>query len=241
MRCERCGQDIKENLTFCSKCGHSFNKPSQKRSSVVPAIVSAVIVVIVVGTALFAFLPKEGVNRSQKKDRTETIKQEEVSEDTQKSESQENDEIYTVIEEPKYDALEIRKHNLHIEYPEHFIQEKSDDENIILSLKDPNGVAALEFMVFETGQKVLTSEVLSKLKNEIYNDDGMKVLDEVSDDSRFMQKSRYKNSIIYSYGISTDTEICMFAFSYAEFEAHVYEKYFEHISDKFYKIDDVTK
>lgn len=241
MRCERCGQEVRENLNFCSKCGHSFNKPSHKRSSIVPAIVSAVIVVIIAGAALFMFLPKEGANRSQRKDRTENIKQEEASEKTQQSESLENDEIYTVIEEPKYDAIEIHKHNLHIEYPEHFIQEKSDNENIILSLKDPNGVATLEFMIFETGHKVLTSEVLSMLKTEIYSDDAMRLLDEVSDDNAFMQKYRYKNSIIYSYGMSTDADICLFAFAYAEFEAHVYEKYFEHISEKFYKIDDITK
>lgn len=144
----------------------------------------------------------------------------------------ENDVIYTVVENPSYNILENKKYGVHIEYPDHFVVSNTESENYILNLRDPNNAAILNVIAIP-GNSLTPIEVADLIENTLFEDKQLTKLDEYFTDNRLYRKYRLDNTIIQLAGIVSSDSICILEFRYAEFEAHVYDKYFQYIHEHF--------
>lgn len=144
----------------------------------------------------------------------------------------ENNVIYTVVESPNYNILENKKYGVHIEYPDHFVVSNTESENYILALRDPNNAAMLNVIALPENSLTPT-EIANLIENTLFKDKQLTKLDEYFTDNRLYRKYRLDNMIIQLVGIVSSDSICILDFRYAEFEAHVYDKYFQYINEHF--------
>ena len=250
MKCEYCGQECSDGLTFCSKCGKVFKKSGEKtkessRSLVGIVLILVILIIIAVGYSLIKNIDSKNRELSNtitydNDINTEDAKQKEdlESKENANEENPQNDNtIYSVVESPQYDTLTVKKYNLSISYPSHFVKENNENEYSLLSLKDPNGAAMVEFYGTDS-IKGISSKELADVLTENIESENSKLLDEFFEDNSFYKKYRVDNAVYIIYGITTDTGVYFFNFAYAEFEDHVYSDYFNYIRDNFIVIDE---
>ena len=140
--------------------------------------------------------------------------------------------LYSVVEEPQYESLYIQKYGLTIEYPSHYIKSEGESEYSVLSLKDPNEAAFLEFFSYDTDIPI---RQFIDMLTESYNED-FKLLDEHYTENTFYKKYRSDKANIILSGRSNEKYICFYCFAFAQFEEHIYQNYYEHI-DSHFKFD----
>ena len=245
MKCEYCGQECSDGLTFCSKCGKVFKKSGEikKESSHSLVGVVLILVLLVIISIGYSFIRNiDNKNRELSNSitydndiKTEDAKQNEdleSKENTNEDKSQSDNIIYSVVESPQYDTLTVQKYNLSISYPSHFIKENNENEYSLLSLKDPNGAAMVEFYGTDS-IKGISSKELAEVLTENIESENSKLLDEFFEGDSFYKKYRVDNAVYIIYGITTDSGVYFFNFAYAEFEDHVYSNYFNYIRDNF--------
>ena len=245
MKCEYCGQECSDGLTFCSKCGKVFKKSKEikkvsSHSFVGSVLILVLMVIISIGYSFIRNIDNKNRELSNaitydNDIKTEDAKQNEdleTKENTNEDQPQSDNTIYSVVESPQYDTLTVQKYNLSISYPSHFIKENNENEYSILSLKDPNGAAMVEFYGTDS-IKGITSKELAEVLTENIESDNSKLLDEFFEGNSFYKKYRVDNAVYIIYGITTDTGVYFFNFAYAEFEDHVYSNYFNYIRDNF--------
>ena len=245
MKCEYCGQECSDGLTFCSKCGKVFKKSGEIKKESSHSIVGVVLILVllVIISIGYSFIRNiDNKNRELSNSitydndiKTEDAKQNEdleSKENTNEDKSQSDNIIYSVVESPQYDTLTVQKYNLSISYPSHFIKENNENEYSLLSLKDPNGAAMVEFYGTDS-IKGISSKELADVLTENIETKNSKLLDEFFEDDSFYKKYRVDNAVYIIYGITTDSGVYFFNFAYAEFEDHVYSNYFNYIRDNF--------
>lgn len=245
MKCEYCGQECSDGLTFCSKCGKVFKNSGEikKESSHSLVGVVLILVLLVIISIGYSFIRNiDNKNRELSNTitydndiKTEDAKQNEdleSKENTNEDKSQSDNIIYSVVESPQYDTLTVQKYNLSISYPSHFIKENNENEYSLLSLKDPNGAAMVEFYGTDS-IKGISSKELAEVLTENIESENSKLLDEFFEGDSFYKKYRVDNAVYIIYGITTDSGVYFFNFAYAEFEDHVYSNYFNYIRDNF--------
>ena len=245
MKCKYCGQECSDGLTFCSKCGKVFKKSGEikKESSHSLVGVVLILVLLVIISIGYSFIRNiDNKNRELSNTitydndiKTEDAKQNEdleSKENTNEDKSQSDNIIYSVVESPQYDTLTVQKYNLSISYPSHFIKENNENEYSLLSLKDPNGAAMVEFYGTDS-IKGISSKELAEVLTENIESENSKLLDEFFEGDSFYKKYRVDNAVYIIYGITTDSGVYFFNFAYAEFEDHVYSNYFNYIRDNF--------
>ena len=244
MKCEYCGQECADGLSFCSKCGKTFKRQEtvQKQSSSALGVVISIIVVTIIFVGGYSF-----VKNIDTKNRTlsNATKYEDVIETKEKSDqnasesnektpenTEEDNTVYSVVEAPQYDLYEVQKYNMSFEYPNHFIKVANDNEYSVLSLKDPNNAAVIDFYGTDSIKGAIAREVADILTENIEKENS-KLLDESFDGQCFYKKYRIDNTVYIIYGIVDENGVYFFNFMYAEFEEHVYNEYFTHIKDNF--------
>ncbi len=245
MKCEYCGQECSDGLAFCSKCGKVFKKSGDARKESSKSFIGIVLilVILVIIAVGYSFIKNiDSKNRELSNTitynndiNTEDSKQKESLEskgNTNEEKAQSDNTIYSVVESPQYDTLTVQKYNLSISYPLHFIKENNENEYSLLSLKDPNGAAMLEFYGTDS-IKGIPSEELANVLTKNIEPENSKLLDEFFDVNSFYKKYRIDNAVYIIYGITTDAGVYFLNFAYAEFEDHVYTNYFNYIRENF--------
>ena len=140
MKCEYCGQECSDGLTFCSKCGKVFKKSGEKtkessRSLVGIVLILVILIIIAVGYSLIKNIDSKNRELSNTITYDNDINAEdakqnedlESKENTNEDKSQSDNIIYSVVESPQYDTLTVQKYNLSISYPSHFIKENNEN------------------------------------------------------------------------------------------------------------------
>lgn len=250
MKCPYCNNETPDNLTFCSRCGRNFDLAPKKKESHIPVVVTIIIAAAVFFSVSFAILfsNTDRIKRHRSADETTAtvspiqtavadIKATETPVETTEKEEK-DDAIYSVVEEPKYIEKQYQMYGINISYPEHFreIANEIDDNNTIIQLEDTNNAAMVQYWWIEhNGASVSDADYAL---NEALSEDDITIIDEKYDDVSIYKKYRLGDWICIIKGIKIDKYMCLMSFVYAEFESHVYEKYYDYMSNHFYALDD---
>ena len=227
MRCSYCGRENENDKIFCSGCGTKLTYYVQSNQSSIKSIMLVIFIAVicVMGIILaVSYLGKSG-------EKQETF-QEQVAETTDNNEVKRDEEksIYTIVDEPVYKVYINKEYSLQMPYPSHFVLKEADDMNTLFSAEDPNGAAKISLLAFRDMQGVMVNDVLTIMENSI-NESGGTIKDRQMTQNGFYLKAKYDNAVVCTQGYLIDGRLCCLEFSYAEFESHVYEKYFSYMAD----------
>lgn len=245
MKCPYCNGETSDELDFCSKCGRSIKRDNQKERPKYSALVVFLVILICVMVG-FGIVFISRIDDMNKRTRDTTMNEEindsdsaqeyttdmedtSIQEDTSEGQEPKENKLYSIVENPQYEALYVQKYGLMLEYPMHYIKFESDNEYSVLSLKDPNEAAILEFFACDIDAPI--REFANVLTEEY--DKNAKLLDESYTDDTFYKKYRDGNTDLILSGKSNDDSICFYRFVFAQFEEHIYQKYDEYINSHF--------
>lgn len=240
MNCPYCKGETSDELSFCSKCGRSIKRENQKEEPHHRALVSilAVFLCAIIGFGVMFINRIDGKNRRIKEiamseetmdsDSGQTTAPTQNEDSTESQEPKEN-KLYSIVENPQYESLYVQKYGLTLEYPMHYIKSDSENAYSVLSLKDPNEAAILEFFACDTDVPI---QQFADMLTEKYGENA-KLLDENYTEDAFYKKYRINNTDLIMSGKSNNKCICFYSFAFAQFEEHVYQKYYEYIDSHF--------
>lgn len=226
MRCSYCGRENENNKIFCSGCGTKLTHYVQHNQSSPKSIMLIIfmVVICVMGIILaVSYLEKRGAGQKAFQEQTTEVMNNDNIE-------QDEENIYTVVDEPVYKEYVNKEYSLQMPYPNHFILKETDDVNTIFSAEDPNGAAKINILAFQDMQGVIIDEVLTIMETSIIENGGT-IKDRQITQNEFYLKAKYDNVIVCTKGYLVDGKLCCLEFSYAEFESHVYEEYFSYMAD----------
>lgn len=227
MRCSYCGRENENDKVFCSGCGTKLTYYVQSNQTSAKSIILIIFVVVICVMGIIL-----GVLSIGKREEKQEIVQEQIVETADNNDVERNEEgsIYTVVEEPVYKVYINKEYSLQMPYPSHFVLKEADDMNTLFSAEDPNGAAKISLLAFRDMQGVMVNDVLTIMENSI-NESGGTIKDRQITQNGFYLKAKYDNAVVCTQGYLIDGRLCCLEFSYAEFESHVYEKYFSYMAD----------
>lgn len=226
MRCSYCGRENEDDKIVCSGCGTKLAYATSTNQSSTKSIMLIIVIVVICVAGVILAVSCLG----KRETRQEVIREQntEVVDNNVHERSGEDESIYTVVDDPTYKEYLNKEYSLKIPYPNHFILKEADDVNIIFSAEDPNGAAKINLLAFRDMQGVIVNDALTILETSIKESGGI-IKDRQITQNGFYLKAKYDNAVVCTQGYLFDGKLCCLEFSYAEFESHVYEKYFSYM------------